>query len=121
MTQTANSIIESIGVYLPPRQVTTDEILKGCVNRVRVPLERLTGIQSRHRAGESEFSIDLAIKAVEDCLKDLSADPGVIPDLTDEEKRGLLVEFDSRRRLVFRQCAIEAWLAAWRTAEETQA
>jgi len=69
MNQTFNSIIESIGAYLPPTTVTTKEVLAGCANHVRVPLERLTGIRSRHFAGETEFSIDLARQAVEDCLK----------------------------------------------------
>ncbi len=68
MNTTVNSVIESIGAYLPPTKVTTKEVLAGCANHVRVPLERLTGIKSRHFAGETEFSIDLARKAVQDCL-----------------------------------------------------
>lgn len=68
MPRIVKSIIESIGVYLPAKQVTTAEIMKGCVHPVRLPLERLTGIRSRHRAGESEFAIDLATKSVEDCM-----------------------------------------------------
>lgn len=63
------SIIESVGTYLPPNIVTTAEVLDGCVSRVRVPLERLTGIRSRHFAEEKEFAIDLATKAIDDCLK----------------------------------------------------
>ncbi|TWU03333.1 3-oxoacyl-[acyl-carrier-protein] synthase III C-terminal domain-containing protein [Neorhodopirellula pilleata] len=63
------SIIESVGTYLPPNIVTTAEVLEGCVSRVRVPLERLTGIKSRHFAEEKEFAIDLATKAIDDCLK----------------------------------------------------
>ncbi|QDS89867.1 3-oxoacyl-[acyl-carrier-protein] synthase 3 [Rosistilla ulvae] len=62
------SVIESIGVYLPSNEVTTDEIVKGCERKVRVPLAKLTGIRSRRRAGVDEFSIDLAEKAVSDCL-----------------------------------------------------
>ena len=52
-------------------------------------------------------------QAVDDHLEELRANPGAIPDLTDQEKRRVLVEFDSRRRLVFRQRAIENWLADW--------
>ncbi|MFM7184139.1 MAG: 3-oxoacyl-[acyl-carrier-protein] synthase III C-terminal domain-containing protein [Planctomycetota bacterium] len=33
-----------------------------------MPLERFTGIASRRMAGEDEFSFDLAVKAVEECL-----------------------------------------------------
>lgn len=69
MKRTVTSVIESLGVYLPPKQMGTQEILEGCVNHVRVPLERLTGIRSRHRAGDSEFSIHLAANAVKDCLQ----------------------------------------------------
>jgi uncharacterized membrane protein YccC len=73
--------------------------------------------------GDTEYrasSLPAADRAVEDCLEDLRADPSVIPDLTGEERRRLLVAFDSRRRLVARQRAIEEWLADWQTAEETQ-
>lgn len=63
------SLIESVGTYLPPRSVTTAELLRECTNPINVPLERLTGIRTRRFAGETEFSIDLAIKSIEDCLK----------------------------------------------------
>jgi hypothetical protein len=65
-----------------------------------------------------DSDLSAAHEAVEDRLRELSASPDAIPDLTGEERRRLLVEFDSRRRLVARQRAIEDWLAAWRTAEE---
>ena len=65
-----------------------------------------------------DSALSAAHEAVEERLEDSSADPDVIPELTGVEKRRRLVEFDSRRRLVLRQRAIEDWLAAWRTAEE---
>lgn len=65
----AKSFIESLGVYLPPKEVTTAEVLAGCVYPLRIPLERLTGIKVRRCAGDTEFSIDLAAKAVQDCLQ----------------------------------------------------
>jgi 3-oxoacyl-[acyl-carrier-protein] synthase III len=61
-------IIESLGVYLPPRAVTTAEILRGCKAPISFPFERMTGIRSRRMAGDGEFAIDLARKAVADCL-----------------------------------------------------
>ncbi|MEZ6091682.1 MAG: 3-oxoacyl-[acyl-carrier-protein] synthase III C-terminal domain-containing protein [Pirellulaceae bacterium] len=67
-TSVQRTVIESIGVYLPPDEVTTDDIVKGCERKVRVPLAKLTGIRSRRRAGVHEFSVDLAEKAVRDCL-----------------------------------------------------
>jgi len=38
-------------------------------------MERMTGIKSRRMAGETEFSIDLSKKAVEDCLKNSKYNP----------------------------------------------
>ena len=63
-----NSIIESIGVYLPPQSFSTAEVLMGCKNKIQFPLENITGIKTRRMAGQSEFSIDLAKNAVADCL-----------------------------------------------------
>ncbi len=67
-TGMSNTIIESIGVYLPPKAVSTREILQNCSKPLQFPLEQFTGISSRRMAGETEFSIDLAKKAVADCL-----------------------------------------------------
>ena len=63
-----NTVIESIGVYLPTRTVSTETVMAECANEIRIPLERLTGIKNRRVAGEDEFSIDLARKAADDCL-----------------------------------------------------
>ena len=62
------TVIESLGVYLPANAVSTDEVLEGCDNEVRFPLEDFTGISSRRVVGEGEFSIDLARKATLECL-----------------------------------------------------
>jgi amino acid adenylation domain-containing protein len=66
--QTRNTVIESIGTYLPAEVVSTDSVLAGCANDIGIPLERLTGIRNRRMAGQGEFSIDLARQAVADCL-----------------------------------------------------
>lgn len=63
-----NIIIESLGIYLPPKVVSTKDVLKGCRKKVLFPLERMTGIKYRRMAGEVDFSIDLAKKAVSDCM-----------------------------------------------------
>lgn len=68
MSSVCKTVIDSIGTYLPTKEVTTAEIMRGCVNPMSMPLERLTGIHSRRRAGETEFAIDLAYKAALDCL-----------------------------------------------------
>lgn len=70
-----NIVIESLGVYLPPRAVSTDQVLADCVNEVKIPLERLTGIKNRRMAGVDEFSIDLGRKAIGDCLSRSSYAP----------------------------------------------
>lgn len=64
-----NTVIESLGIYLPPDSFSTSEILQGCKNQIRFPLEKISGIKSRHMAGQNEFSIDLARKAVANCLE----------------------------------------------------
>jgi len=68
MSVSSNSLIESIGVYLPEKCVTTDEIIQGCAKPLRFPLKEMTGINSRRMAGDTEFSVDLARKAVENCM-----------------------------------------------------
>ena len=61
-------VIESLGVYLPPNSVSTSEVVEGCDHPLDFPLESLSGIRSRRMAGEDEYSIDLARKAIEDCF-----------------------------------------------------
>jgi 3-oxoacyl-[acyl-carrier-protein] synthase III len=67
-TPRGNTVIESLGVYLPERSVTTTEIVDGCKRRLRFPLEHTTGIRSRRMAADGEFAIDLAKQAVARCL-----------------------------------------------------
>jgi 3-oxoacyl-[acyl-carrier-protein] synthase III len=64
-----NSIIESIGVYLPPKEVTSKKIIQDCKAKLNYPFERLTGIKSRRMAGETEFAIDLAKQAISKCFE----------------------------------------------------
>ena len=59
MASASNTIIESVGVYLPQNEVSTAEVLGGCDQEIRFPLEQFTGIASRRMAGESEFSMKL--------------------------------------------------------------
>ncbi|HXA13837.1 MAG TPA: 3-oxoacyl-[acyl-carrier-protein] synthase III C-terminal domain-containing protein [Opitutaceae bacterium] len=73
-----NNIIESLGIYLPPTELTTSDILAKCRNKVTFPLERVTGIRSRRVAGVTEFSIDLAKKAVARCLQNSGYEPADI-------------------------------------------
>jgi len=78
MDENQNTIIESIGIYLPPQSISTSEVLSGCKNQIRFPLEKISGIINRRMAGTEEFSIDLARKAVADCLKNSKHNPSDI-------------------------------------------
>jgi 3-oxoacyl-[acyl-carrier-protein] synthase III len=62
------TVIESLGVYLPPKAVSSAEVLQGCRKRVLFPLEKMTGIHSRRMAGDGEYAIDLARKVMAECL-----------------------------------------------------
>ena len=72
------TIIESIGVYLPPQSISTSEVLMGCKNKIQFPLENITGIKTRRMAGQKEFSIDLARNAITDCLAKSKYNPADI-------------------------------------------
>jgi len=75
MDHKQNIIIESIGTYLPPKTISTLEILQSCKNQIRFPLEKISGIKNRRMAGEQEFSIDLARKAIVACLENSKYSP----------------------------------------------
>lgn len=68
MAEKPNILIESIGVYLPPKAVSSSDILRACREKILYPLERMTGIKFRRMAGDVEFSIDLARQAITRCL-----------------------------------------------------
>jgi 3-oxoacyl-[acyl-carrier-protein] synthase III len=63
-----NTIVSSIGAYLPPKIVHSDEVVRGCVRELKFPLQKMTGIRNRRMAGEGEYAIDLAAKAINECL-----------------------------------------------------
>jgi 3-oxoacyl-[acyl-carrier-protein] synthase III len=68
MAARGNVVIESIGVYLPEKVVSTRETLEACKINLSFPIEDLTGIRSARFAGDTEFAIDLSKKAILDCL-----------------------------------------------------
>jgi len=76
MTQpgSRNTVIESLGVYLPPEVASTREVLAGCGE---VPLfqraaakrvEQLIGIRNRRVAADSEPASAMAAKAIVNCM-----------------------------------------------------
>ena len=60
--------IESVGVKLPARRLTTRELMNRTKHHTRIQLERLTGIHERHVVGPGENSFTLATGAARDCL-----------------------------------------------------
>ncbi|MBF6245648.1 amino acid adenylation domain-containing protein [Nocardia elegans] len=63
-----NTVIESLGVYLPDSVVSTTDVLGACDRPVELPLEQLTGIKSRRIAARTEFTVDLARTAAQRAL-----------------------------------------------------
>ena len=61
----AGVVVESLGIYLRRARADHRRGLEGCRKKLDFPLEHMTGIRSRRMAGETEFSIDLAEKAVD--------------------------------------------------------
>src|SRR6266571_6943611 len=78
MDRKYNTIIESIGIYLPPNVVSTEEVMQGCKVPIYFPLEQLTGIRFRRVVSKGEYSIDLAKKAVVDCFANSQYSPAEI-------------------------------------------
>jgi 3-oxoacyl-[acyl-carrier-protein] synthase III len=59
--------IESLGVYLPKKVLTTEALLASCRRRPRWDIERITGIHER-RVAVGEFAVDLAVQAAKRAL-----------------------------------------------------
>jgi 3-oxoacyl-[acyl-carrier-protein] synthase-3 len=66
---------ESLGVYLPEKVVTTEELIGRMSQKPAFNLEDLTGIRSRRWRNEKEDSYTLALKAARRCLDASSYDP----------------------------------------------
>jgi 3-oxoacyl-[acyl-carrier-protein] synthase-3 len=67
-TPPAASRIESVGLELPERRVTTADLMARCRRAGRVDLASLTGIHARRVCAEGETSLSLAVSAARDCL-----------------------------------------------------
>ncbi|MEA3471028.1 MAG: 3-oxoacyl-[acyl-carrier-protein] synthase III C-terminal domain-containing protein [Thermodesulfobacteriota bacterium] len=64
-----NTVIESLGVYIPEGRLTTKKIIDGCRVRPVLDLEDLTGIKTRPVVGENEYALDLSRKAASKCFE----------------------------------------------------
>ncbi len=61
--------IESLGVYLPPDEISSKSRVAGIKSGIRFPLDTFTGIESTRRVSPGEHSFDLACRAVEQSLE----------------------------------------------------
>ncbi len=97
-------------------------LLEALLRAERALLERMQSAVDVLRGEAAYTPSDLAEaqRVFEDRLFELSSSPVDISDLTDEEKRHLLVQLDRGHRLVARQLTIEDWLAGWHEAERLQ-
>ncbi|MBK8597099.1 MAG: hypothetical protein IPN83_16190 [Holophagales bacterium] len=59
--------IESLGIQLPDKALTTEELMAACRHRPRLDLEKLTGIAER-RVAVDEYAADLAVGAARKAL-----------------------------------------------------
>jgi 3-oxoacyl-[acyl-carrier-protein] synthase III len=57
-----------IGMCIPERRLTTDELMASTKHETDIELEQLTGIRERHVVGEGEDSYTLALGAARDAL-----------------------------------------------------
>ena len=99
-------LLERGGEPLRPLAEALRRADEALVTSLRAAADFLCGEGPQQSSG-----LAAAQQAVEDRLAELRAIPDPAPDLTAEERRQLVVGLDARRRLLFRQRAIEDWLA----------
>ena len=63
------SKLESVGIKLPEKRVSTKDLMSQMKHRVNIDLEKITGIRERRVCSENESSFTLAVDAANDCLK----------------------------------------------------
>jgi len=79
-----NTVIESLGVYLPPGIVSTREVLAGCGKVPRLQrlsasrIENLIGIKHRRLADDTESATEMARKAILNCIATSRCQPSEI-------------------------------------------
>jgi 3-oxoacyl-[acyl-carrier-protein] synthase-3 len=61
--------IESLGLYLPEKQVTTQELVQQLSVPMFLDLESMTGIKTRRMRAEHEDNYTLGVDAAKDCLR----------------------------------------------------
>jgi hypothetical protein len=110
----AAQLLERGGAALRPLVEVLQREDRAFDDSVKAATEALKG-DSPLRASD----LAAARAAVEEQLKQLRNAPAPLPHLGADERQRFLAEIDSRRRLVFRQRAIEEWIDEWRKADVT--
>ncbi|HEY0797268.1 MAG TPA: 3-oxoacyl-[acyl-carrier-protein] synthase III C-terminal domain-containing protein [Acidisarcina sp.] len=78
-----NTVIESLGVYLPSEVASTREVLAGCnfsrfQRGATTRIERVMGIQRRRLAADTEPASEMAKKAIQNCMAASRCQPSEI-------------------------------------------
>lgn len=68
----------AVGVKIPEATLSSKDLMESAVHHPRIDLERLTGIRSRHVAGEGEDSFTLAVGAAEEAIRRAGIKPSEI-------------------------------------------
>jgi 3-oxoacyl-[acyl-carrier-protein] synthase-3 len=69
------SHFESLGLALPAKRLTTDDLMSSTRHSTDIDLERLTWIRERRVCSEGEDSYTLAVAAARDCLAHSKREP----------------------------------------------
>jgi uncharacterized membrane protein YccC len=109
-------LLERLGQPLRPLLEALKSNEEALLGSMQLAVDALEG-----KAEGSASNLASAHQLVTDCVKALRADPARLAEVTDDERRQLMVQLDSNRRLVLRQQAVEDWLAEWQSAQVSRA
>lgn len=79
-----NTVIESLGVYLPSEIASTRDVIAGCSKISRLQrssatrIEKILGIKRRRLAADTEPASEMAMKAIQNCIEASRCQPSEI-------------------------------------------
>lgn len=91
------SRLESLGMYVPEKVLTTKELINQMYKEPAFDLEELTGIRKRHHVDKHETTLSVALNSMNDCLshsKYSAEDLDIIINCS-------ISRFDSEGRIVY--------------------
>jgi uncharacterized membrane protein YccC len=108
-------ILEPVGsAYQPLLEALRDEDA-ALLDSMQASVDAL-----RDAASPSVSTLLEANRATQERLDELAATPPLEVGVSDDERTRVLIELDSRRRLIFRQREIEDWWVQWRHAADSE-